>query len=95
MRRFSGSTAVIKGIHMKSIFSLVGLLLVLAIVAVLVKRQMAVTTTARPAVAQPGNTTITAPALPATPTVSPQNQVDQVKKALDQAVQSRPMPDNQ
>ena len=84
-----------RGLKMKSMFSLVGLLLVLAIVGVLFKRQTATVVpppqaaTAQHNAADPG-----APALPTPPTGTPQQQVEQVKKALDQAVQSRPMPDN-
>lgn len=84
-----------RGLKMKSMFSLVGLLLVLAIVGVLFKRQTApVAHPPQATGAQHNAAAPIAPALPTPPTGTPQQQVDQVKKALDQAVQSRPMPDN-
>lgn len=89
---FAGCGHVFRGTFMKSLFSLVGLLLVLAIVAVLVKRQTASLAPGKPAVVQPGHASN--PALPSLPTGTPQNQVDQVKKALDQAMQARPIPDS-
>jgi hypothetical protein len=84
-----------RGLKMKSMFSLVGLLLVLAIVGVLFKRQTApVAHPPQATGAQHNTATPSTPALPTPPSGTPQQQVDQVKKALDQAVQSRPMPDN-
>lgn len=76
---------------MKGLFGIVGLLLALALVAMLVKRQMAALhpppAVAAPA-AKPGD-------VPALPTGSPQNQVDQVKQTVDQLMKARPMPDGQ
>jgi len=77
---------------MKSMFSLLGLLLVLAIVAVLVKRQSAGFAASSAVAAKP---VASARDVPAMPTGTPPHQVDQVKKTLDQAMQSRSMPENQ
>jgi hypothetical protein len=79
---------------MRSIFSLVGLLLVLVVVAMLVKRQLASPAPLQPVVVQTDGTVAGKPVVPALPPGSPQNQVDQVKQALDQAIQSRPVPHN-
>ena len=72
---------------MRAVFGVVGLLVVLAIVGVLAKKQMAAVTTA------PAGMT----GLPASAT--PQQQSQQIQKQIGQAVentmqQARPMPDD-
>lgn len=69
---------------MRMIFSVLSLLVVLAIVGVVAKKQLSAGVA--PSAAVPGG----APAL----TGTPQQQVDQYKKAVEGALQqSRPMPD--
>lgn len=71
---------------MRAIFGVVGLLLVVAIVGVLVKKQMGA------GVAPPAAST----AVPdvAAPTGTPRQQVEQFQKAVEGAVQApRPMPE--
>jgi hypothetical protein len=70
---------------MRAIFSVLGLLIVVAIVGLLMKKQL--TSGVAPAAA-PGSPAATAPA-------TPQQQVQQFKNAVDAAVQQpRPMPDD-
>ena len=73
---------------MKSVFSLVGLVVVLTVVGVLVKRQTAALPTAQ--------STLSASPQPATgvpgsgspePATTPRNQVNQVKEKMDQLMQ--------
>lgn len=71
---------------MRGIFSVVGLLVVLAIVGVLVSKQMS--PAGAPQAATPSGA-------PAAPTGTPQQQVDQVRKAAEAAVQvPRAMPED-
>lgn len=78
---------------MKAMFGLVGLLLALAIVGVLVKKQMR-------AVSEPTNTPPAGVVVPSTtPGATPQQQSQQIqqqfKQSLDAAMQqTRPMPDD-
>ena len=82
---------------MKSVFSMVGLVVVLAVVGVLVKRQMAVLPTTR--------STLSGSTQPATgvsgsgstaPATTPRNQVNQVKEQMDQLMQQpRTMPEKE
>lgn len=72
---------------MRTLISVVGLLLALAIVGLLAKKQFAAVQ-APPAAAPAAATGV--PAMPAGP---PQQQVQQVQQAIDAAVQSRPLPD--
>jgi len=77
---------------MRAVFSIVGLLVVLAIVGVLAKKQLAATHAPAPALQAPGQ-----PAQPA-PTGNVREQSQQIqqqfKQQLDAAMQqARPMPD--
>ena len=73
---------------MRAIFSVLGLLVVLAIVGVLVKQQLGSGATSTPARTQEPGTAISAPA------GSPGGQVRQVEQAVQGAMQqARPMPD--
>lgn len=72
---------------MRSIFSIVGLLLVLAIVGLLVKKQLGTQVAVPPA---PGMPAVSADA---PPQVQSQQAQQQVKQAIDSAMQARPMPD--
>lgn len=74
---------------MKAVFSVVGLVVVLAIVGVLVKRQGgAFTARQSPAVVAPQSA--------AGSTGTPRNQVEQVRQAVDQLMQQpRTMPDKE
>lgn len=74
---------------MKAVFSVVGLVVVLAIVGVLVKRQGgAFTARQSPAVVAPQSA--------AGGTGTPRNQVEQVRQAVDQLMQQpRTMPDKE
>jgi hypothetical protein len=72
---------------MRAIFSIVSLLVVLAIVGVLVKKQLGSQVIATPPAAG-------MPAVPAgaTPQVQSQQAQQQVKQAVEGAMQARPMP---
>ena len=72
---------------MRGIFSIVGLLVVLAIVGVLVKNQLG-TPVAVPVA--PGMPAVSADA---PPQVQSQQAQQQVKQAIDSAMQARPMPE--
>jgi hypothetical protein len=73
---------------MRAIFSVLGLLVVLAIVGVLAKKQLGAGVA--PARVDPG-TGVAAPA----PAATPQQQVKQFEQAVNGAMQqARPMPDN-
>ena len=77
---------------MKSLFSLVGLLVVLAIVALLVKKQLATPV----AVPMTGVTAPSGQPVPANPTVLQGQQLQQqVKQAVETAIQPRPAQDGQ
>ena len=83
---------------MRAIFGVLSLLLVLALVGLLVKKQLASTQQAIPALTLPAPTTAGAEAAPTQPvgTVPAQSQQiqQQYKQAMDAAVQqARPMPD--
>ena len=82
---------------MKSVFSMVGLVVMLAVVGVLVKRQMAALPTTQ--------STLSGSTQPATgvsgsgstaPATTPRNQVNQVKEQMDQLMQQpRTMPEKE
>ena len=72
---------------MRGIFSIVGLLVVLAIVGLLVKKQLSTQVVVPSA---PGTPAISADA---PPQVQSQQAQQQVKQAVDSAMQARPMPD--
>lgn len=72
---------------MRGIFSIVGLLVVVAIIGVLAKKQLSASS-AKPAV-------VDGSVLPAPdPARSPQQQTQQIRQALDGAMQARPMPED-
>lgn len=77
---------------MRSGLGLVGLLVVLAIVAVTVKKQLASTSQALPVVVQPG---AAAGGPPATPAQQARQLEDQVKQQVEGLMQPRPMPDDE
>ena len=70
---------------MRMIFGVLSLLFVVAIVGVLAKKQLGA---ASPPVAAPA-----APGAVAAPTGTPQQQVQQVRQAVEGAIQARPLPD--
>ncbi|SFU47077.1 hypothetical protein SAMN05216350_10236 [Polaromonas sp. YR568] len=72
---------------MRGIFSIVGLLVVVAIIGLLVKKQLS-TPVAVPSA--PGTPAISANA---PPQVQSQQAQQQVKQAVDSAMQARPMPE--
>lgn len=72
---------------MRGIFSIVGLLVVLAIVGLLVKKQLGTQVAVPPA---PGMPAVSADA---PPQMQSQQAQQQVKQAIDSAMQARPMPD--
>lgn len=73
---------------MRAIFGILGLLVVVAIVGVLAKKQL--TSASAPAAVVPG-----AASGNAAPAPTPKQQVEQFKQAVDAAVQQpRPMPDD-
>lgn len=72
---------------MRAVFSILGLVLVLAIIGVLAKKQLAPVTT-NPAA---GSATVTTPG--ATPQQTQQQVKQAVEGAMQGAMQARPMPD--
>jgi hypothetical protein len=72
---------------MRGIFSIVGLLVALAIVGLLVKKQLGTQVAVPPAPGMPAVST------DAPPQVQSQQAQQQVKQAVDSAMQARPMPD--
>lgn len=72
---------------MRGIFSLVGLLVVLAIVGLLVKKQMSTQ------IAVPAAPGMPAVSVNAPPQVQSQQAQQQVKQAVEGALQARPMPE--
>jgi hypothetical protein len=72
---------------MRAVFSVIGLLLVVLVVGLLAKRQLTtVVAPAAPAVVSNGN--------PAPPTGTPQQQIQQVQRAVQESMQApRPEPD--
>ena len=85
---------------MRVMFGLVGLLITLAIVGVLVRQQMKTTHSPTPTLQTPASadlaTQTDTAAVPASSTAAQNSQQiqQQFKRALDQAVQTRPMPDD-
>ena len=72
---------------MRAIFSIVGLLVVLTMVGILVKKQLgSQVVTAPPAAGMP------AASAAATPQMQSQQAQQQVKQAVEAAIQARPMP---
>ncbi|HEY8357240.1 MAG TPA: hypothetical protein VIL30_07225 [Ramlibacter sp.] len=72
---------------MRAIFSVVSLLVVVAVIGVLAKKQLSA------GVAPPASTATTVPGV-ATPTGTPRQQQEQFKQAIEGAMQqARPMPD--
>ena len=80
---------------MKAVFGMVGLLIALVIVGFVVKKQLASTRQAVPALQVPGSQVPGLPATDSNASVKAQSQQiqKQYKQAIDAAVQSRPMPD--
>ena len=83
---------------MRAIFSVLSLLLVLALVGLLVKKQLASTQQAIPALTIPAPTSAGADATPTKPVGTVQEQSQQIqqqyKQAIDAALQqARPVPD--
>jgi Na+-transporting methylmalonyl-CoA/oxaloacetate decarboxylase gamma subunit len=74
---------------MRVVFGVLSLLVVVAIVGILAKKQLgAVAPAAAPAVATPAGT-------PPVPTGTPKQQIQQVQQAVEGALQqARPMPDD-
>jgi hypothetical protein len=72
---------------MRAVFGVLSLLVVLAVVGILVKRQLGASgSTAEPAGA-------TAAGVVGRPSGTPQQQVQQVQQAVQDAMQPRPLPD--
>ena len=83
---------------MRAIFGVLSLLLVLAVVGLLVKKQLVSTQQAIPALALPAPTSSGAEPMPTQPVGTVQEQSQQIqqqyKQAIDAAMQqARPMPD--
>lgn len=79
---------------MKSIFSLVSILLVLAIIGLLVKKQTtSVATTPVPGVTTPGGQPLTVPSNPTV--VQGREMQQQIQKSVESAMQPRPAQDGQ
>lgn len=72
---------------MRAIFGVLGLLVVVAIVGLLAKKQLG-------AGAAPATATSTGVPGVAAPTGTPQQQVEQFQRAAQEAMQARPMPDD-
>ena len=81
---------------MKAVFGMVGLLIALVIVGFVVKKQLASTRQAVPALQVPGSQVPGLPATDSNASVKAHSQQiqQQYKQAIDAAVQSRPMPDD-
>lgn len=85
---------------MRVMFGLVGLLITLAIAGVLVRQQMKTTHSPTPTLQAPASADLTTQtdtaAVPASSTAAQNSQQieQQFKQALDQAIQTRPMPDD-
>ena len=86
---------------MRGLFGLVGLLVSLAIVGFLVRKQMTVASPALPVIHAPADTSsgVSEPAAPTAPVsgnaAQQSQQIEQqVKQALEAAMQARPMPDD-
>jgi hypothetical protein len=79
---------------MRGLFGLVGLLVALAAVGLVVRKQMVAVQAPVPALQTPADGVVGAPLTPAnTAQQGPQIQ-EQVKAAVDAAMQPRPMPDD-
>lgn len=73
---------------MRIVFSMLGLLIVVAVIGILAKKQLgAIGPAAAPAAS-------VAPGGMAAPTGTPQQQVQQFRQAAENAMQARPMPDD-
>ena len=83
---------------MRAIFGVLSLLLVLAVVGLLVKKQLTSTQQALPALTVPAPVSSGAGATPAQPAGTVQQQSQQIqqqyKQAIDAAVQARPVPND-
>jgi hypothetical protein len=75
---------------MRIVFSALSLLIVMAVIGILAKKQLVV---AGP-VAAPAASASAAPSGMAAPTGTPQQQVQQFRQAAENAMQARPMPDD-
>lgn len=79
---------------MRAIFSILSLVIVLAVVGLLAKKQLS--SVSSPTITLPADSGVTLPVT--TPGATPQQQSqqiqDQVKKSLEAAMQARPMPDD-
>ncbi|MCZ8286135.1 MAG: hypothetical protein O9353_11840 [Bacteroidia bacterium] len=74
---------------MRAIFSIVSLLVVVAIVGILVKKQLGQVVATPPAAGMPA---VSASPAGATPQAQSQQVQQQVKQAMEDAMQARPMP---
>ena len=83
---------------MRAIFGVLSLLLVLAVVGLLVKKQLTSTQQALPVLTLPAPVSSSADATPAQPAGTVQQQSQQIqqqyKQAIDAAVQARPVPND-
>jgi hypothetical protein len=75
---------------MRIVFSALSLLIVVAVIGMLAKKQLV----AAGPVAAPAASASAAPSGMAAPTGTPQQQVQQFRQAAENAMQARPMPDD-
>ena len=79
---------------MRGLFGLVGLLVALAAVGLVVRKQMAVVRAPVPALKTPADGAVGAPPTPANAAQQGPQIQEQVKAAVDAAMQPRPKPDD-
>ena len=79
---------------MRGMFGLVGLLVALGVVGLLVRKQMAAVQMPVPVLQAPADGVASVPPAPANAVQQSQQMQQQVKQAMDAAMQPRPMPDD-
>lgn len=78
---------------MRGLFGLVGLLVALAVVGVLVRKQMTAVNVQVPSLQTPVQATAHAASAPGHNALQSQQMAQQVKQAVEAAMQARPMPE--
>lgn len=78
---------------MRGLFGLVGLLVALAVVGVLVRKQMTTVKVPVPSLQTPADSTAHAASAPGHHAMQSQQITQQVKQAVESAMQARPMPE--
>ena len=79
---------------MRGLFGLVGLLVALAVVGLVVRKQMAAVHTPVPVLQAPADGASSASPVPGNAAAQSRQIQQQVQQALDAAMQPRPMPDD-